>query len=387
MTKSAELDVDVIIPAYNSAPTIESAVGSIMGQTVHNIRVIVVNDGSTDGTQEILERMAGRDHRVLLIAQPHSGVVDALNTGLRACRAEFVARHDADDVALGDRLARQLAFLRNHPDVAISGAVVHIDQAGRPLGRHRSLRSPDLANPYTYPQLEPYLIHPFLMVRRRDIEEIGGYRYVFHAEDTDLYWRLQERGRLTNMPDLLGYYRIHDHSVTGASITNGRISALNSQRAGISAIRRRSGQPDIEFPNWALVEYQKARSLEGIIKIGCRDLDPTEAHRLAVATCAKMLELAGYRPYELDDEDCEVIRDVLIPELPHMSPDNRVQCVRMLSGSAARIALNGNFSAARRLVPPRLYPVAAAKLAYRMAAPASARRLIRHVAGRDGIVK
>ena len=249
------------------------------------------------------------------------------------------------------------------------------------------LPSPDLSDFDWYPQREPYLVHPFLMMRRRAAEKIGGYRYAFHAEDTDLYWRLQEIGQLANLPDLMGEYRIHADSVTGSSAANGRISATNSQRAGLSAKRRRSGRPDIDFPKSALEQYAAAHSLEGVIAVGTRDLDRSETQQLTRAACAKMLDLAGYRSYELEPEDCDFIRRTIVPALSEMKPDNRQYCARMLSGTAARLARAGRIAAAFHLAPARLYPPIAARLALRTVVPNSVLAQIRDAVGRPSIAK
>ncbi len=380
--------VDVIIPVYNGEKTIESAVASIQAQTVRDIRIIIVNDGSTDATKLIVEGLAAADKRVVLLDTANGGIVDALNTGLAACRADIIARHDADDLAHPGRFEKQLAYLHEHSDcAAVSGAFCQIDEAGRPLGPIQHLSSPDLANLDWYPQREPYLLHPFLMMRRAAVEAIGGYRHVFHAEDTDLFWRLQEKGQLANMPDLLGDYRIHAQSVTSVSVVNGRISALNSQLAGLSAMRRRTGRPDIAFQKSALREYQEARTLEGIVSLGSRGLDAAEVQRLAATVSAKLLESAGYRPYELEIEDCAFIRKALSDAMPHMEAANRRSCSQMLSGTAARLAYGGKVSAALQLAPPALYLVAAARLALRAVLPPNLRRSVRKAAGRDAFVK
>ena len=380
--------VDVIIPVYNGARTVESAVASIQAQTVRDIRILVINDGSTDATRPIVERLAAADPRVVLLNRANGGIVDALNAGLAACRADIVARHDADDLAHPERFARQLAYLRAHPDcAAVSGAFRQIDEAGRPLGPVQHLPSPELANLDWYPQREPYLLHPFLMMRRAAAEAVGGYRHVFHAEDTDLFWRLQERGRLVNMPDLLGDYRIHTQSVTGVSVVNGRISALNSQLAGLSAMRRRAGRADLAFPKSALAGYQEARSLAGIIALGSRGLDPDEAQRLAATVSAKLLETVGYRPYELDIDDCTFIHRALKAAMPRMEAANRRSCSKMLSGTTARLAIEGKVSAALQLVPPMLYPMVIVRIALRATLPASLRRSMRKAIGRNAFVK
>ena len=379
--------IDVVIPVFNGAETVESAVASIQAQTVRDIRIIVVNDGSTDGTQATVERLAAADGRVVLINRPNGGIVDALNVGLAACTTDLVARHDADDLAVPDRFEKQLEWLRSHPECsAVSGSVIHIDEAGRELGPKVEMDSPDRADPLAYPQQEPYLIHPFLMMRRAAVEAVGGYRYVFHAEDTDLYWRLQEMGQLANMPDLLGRYRIHGGSVTSASTLNGRVAAMSSQLAGISAMRRRAGRPDLAFPKSALAEYAQARTLKKIVRLGSRGLEEDEAARLAASTSAKILELSGYRPYELDEEDCSFIRASIMRALPSMTPGDRTLCVRMLSGTAARLAAQGQVSASLRMSPVRFYPLVAARLVLRTVLPNSLRAAMRRMAGRPALV-
>ena len=379
--------IDVVIPVFNGAETVESAVTSIQAQTLRDIRIIVVNDGSTDGTQAIVERMAAADGRVVPINRPNGGIVDALNAGLAACTADLVARHDADDLAVPDRFEKQLEWLRRHPECsAVSGSVIHIDEAGRELGPMVEMSSPDRANALAYPQQEPYLIHPFLMMRRAAVAAVGGYRHVFHAEDTDLYWRLQEQGQLANMPDLLGRYRIHGQSVTSVSTLNGRVAAMSSQLAGISALRRRAGRPDLAFPKSALAEYAQARTLKGIVRLGSRGLDPDEAARLAASTSAKLLELSGYRPYELDAQDGSFIRASIMRALPSMAPDDRTVCIRMLSGTAARLAARGHVAAALRMAPVKLYPLVAARLLLRTVLPSSLRAAMRRAAGRPTVV-
>lgn len=372
------------MPAYNAAATIESALASMQAQSVRDIDIVVVNDGSTDATRAIVERLAAADSRIRLHNQTNGGIVDALNAGLALCTTELVARHDADDLALSNRFEKQIAYLDANPDcVAVSGAVRHIDNDGQVLKPKATLPSPDLSDPAHSPQIEPYLIHPFLMVRRATIEEVGGYRYVFHAEDTDLYWRLQDRGRLFNMPDILGDYRIHAGSISGVSVVNGRVSAMNSQRAGISALRRRAGRVDIAFPKTFLREYESARSLEGMLKVASRGLDEEESRTLALSAGLKLLELAAFRPYEVETEDCVFIRSALRRAGRSLGKDNRALCGRMVSGTAARLIQFGGISSARQLLPVSLYPSMAVRLLLRVAVPKSARRMLQRAAGRD----
>ena len=381
-------EVDVVIPVYNAARTLESALASIQAQTVRNIRIIIVNDGSTDGSRALAERMAAADSRIVVLNQDNRGIVDALNAGLAVATADIIGRHDGDDLALPDRFEKQLKWLRDNPgDNAISGAFIRMDENGRHFGGIAKLTPPDQADPYYYPQIEPYLAHPFLMVRRAAVAAVGGYRHVYHAEDTDLYWRLQERGGIANMPDLLGYYRIHNQSVTGLSILNGRIAAVSSQLCGLSAIRRRTGRPDLPFPRDAVTEYKQAATLRNIVQLGIRGLDAEEAARLATGTCTKLLDLASYRPYELEAEDCTYIRETVVAALPGMSALNRSTAIRQLSGTAARLASKGQVGKALQLCPAEFFPQAALRLALRFTLPTPARNVLRTVAKKASLVK
>ncbi len=372
--------IDVVIAAYNAARTIESAIASIQAQTERNIRIIIVNDGSVDATKQIAERLAESDGRILVLNEEKSGIVDAVNAGLKHAKAEFIARHDADDLSLPDRFATQLAYFAEHSDcVAVSGGFQHIDEAGSPIGEPFFLPPPANADAECIPQREPYLSQPFLMLRRKAADAIGFYRHVIYAEDTDLYWRLMDIGRLHNLPNVLGQYRMHPHSVTASSVINGRISAVNSQRAGLSQLRRRAGKPDLDFPKSAYAEYELAASLDGIIEHGSLDLDCDEAERLRISACAKLVELAGHRAYELERDDCASIRRFLLPALKNMRQPSRSYCSQMLSGTSARLASKGKITEAFLLTPVPLYPAAAAKLAVRTLMPPLLRRRLRQV--------
>jgi glycosyltransferase involved in cell wall biosynthesis len=347
--------VDILLPVFNGATTITEAIESLQRQTFTSFRIIVVDDGSTDRTLEILTGLAARDSRITILTQPNLGIVAALNAGLRLCQAEFVARQDADDISDPSRLAVELDYLRGHTDcIAVSGAVKHIDAQGRFLGTIQTFPQPDRADPRWAPSREPYLMHPFLMVRREDLQAIGGYRYVCYSEDTDLYWRLQERGKMKNLDTTLGQYRVHARSISSASIINGRIMALSSQLAGLSALRRRTGRPDFCFPKEAIAEYRSTQTLLKLWELGKRQLDDDEAGYLRIALAAKLLELTDYRPYEPDIDDCQFIRDAF-HEATNLSNANRKHLAHLYARGGARLLINGKFRKVIALTPPRLY--------------------------------
>src|ERR1051325_1151561 len=108
--------VSVLLPVYNAERYLESALQSVLGQTFSDFEVIAVDDGSKDNSKKILERFAANDPRIRVISRPNTGIVGALNDGLAVARGEFIARMDADDVALPGRFQAQLDYLRGHPD-------------------------------------------------------------------------------------------------------------------------------------------------------------------------------------------------------------------------------------------------------------------------------
>jgi len=347
---SAGRRIDVLIPVFNGAATVASAIDSIRAQTLGNLRIVVVDDGSGDETPRILADMAASDSRILVVTIPHGGIVDALNAGLAHCTAEFIARHDADDIAYPHRLAEQLAYLDAHPDcVAVSSFARQVDGAGHPSGGLET-SCPDSFDPTWIPCKEPRLLHPFLLVRRRALLAIGGYRYVHHAEDADLYWRLQEVGRLHAIPRLLGDYRIHAQSVTGLSTLNGRISAIFSQLATISALRRRSNASDLTFPKSALDLMTAAVTAAGIFEIGKRELNSKESAYLKAAFAAKYLELAIWRWYDIELDDCRFIRAALLPVESQLPAGNRRSIRFSRAFLSARLLTKGRLRAAMVLL-------------------------------------
>ena len=379
--------VDVLMPAYNAAWSLPETLASIQAQTFKDIRIIVVDDGSTDDTAAVLSRIAALDPRIHIVTQKNGGIVAALNAGLAVCTAPLVARHDADDLSDPDRFERQVRYMEQHPDcVALAGAARHIDEKGRDLGTLSRLRDPANADENVFPASEPYLLHPMLMVRREAIEAVGGYRPVLHAEDSDLYWRLRDEGRLHNMAEVLGSYRLHAASVSSQSIFSGRQQALASQLAAISAQRRRNGSKDLVFDEALLNQLKQPLSLERIFEVGSRGLTQSERDWLALAVSAKLLGLCFYRPFELTVDDCKFIRLALSKNPEIAGPENAVRLREVLIGTSVRLVLKGMVSDAMILTWPKLVPATLLRVAFRVMLPNSLRDRIKRAAGRRSAV-
>ena len=139
------MKVSVVMPVRDGERFVAEAIGSVLGQTVSDLELIVVDDGSTDSTPALLAGVA--DPRVRVLTQPPSGLAPALNAGCAEAAAPVIARMDADDVALPDRLEWQLAFLDAHPDVALlGGGIVLVDEEGREFDREPAAAAPALVD-------------------------------------------------------------------------------------------------------------------------------------------------------------------------------------------------------------------------------------------------
>ena len=233
--------VSVVMPVRNGGRFLEPAVRSILDQELRDLELVVVDDGSTDDSPRVLQRLAAADPRVRVLTGPATGLVAALNQGCAAARAPLVARMDADDLSLPPRLARQCAAMDADPELVLLGTGVrYVDEHDRPL-HTRILPQDDASLRRTLERSVPFT-HSAVVMRRSAFERAGGYRAALrHAEDHDMWLRLAEHGRLGNLPEALVLYRIHSGQVM---VSDPRGSALSSLLSVHSARVRRSGQPD-----------------------------------------------------------------------------------------------------------------------------------------------
>ncbi|UVI39094.1 glycosyltransferase family 2 protein [Qipengyuania spongiae] len=359
--------IDVLIPVYNAAETLDEALATIAAQSFTDFHVIAVDDGSTDGSAAVLSRWARADRRFSVTSQANAGIVAALNTALSLASAPFVARMDADDLCDPDRFYRQYSYLTANEDVvAVAGRVEHIDEHGRPLAGLPHPGDPALADANWVPAREPYLIHPFLMARREAVMKAGGYRYVPHSEDSDLYWRLAEAGRLHNLDEGLGRYRFHTQSISGGSIVNGRIMAVGSQLGALAARARTRGEGDAGFTTDLVPALKDARSLETMCAIARGHVAEVDRNRFGLAAGIKLLELAAYRPFEIETEDCDFIAEqVRGADNLDLPPGNRREIDWYLGEAGARLLKQGRIRDAAAITPPRLWPTVLAKATLR----------------------
>ncbi|MBN2098587.1 MAG: glycosyltransferase family 2 protein [Dehalococcoidia bacterium] len=206
--------VSVVMPVYNGEKHLAEAVESILRQTFRDFEFIIIDDGSTDGSPDILRRYQKEDDRVRVYQQENRGCVAASNRGCQLARGEYVARMDHDDVSLPQRLAKQVSYLEAHPEIGVLGTwIQEIDSRGL----KREIR-PKLTKPRVVAWglcFESCLPNPTVMMQRAVIERIGFYgTEVPYADDYDLWVRASSVTQLANIPEVLLLYRVWPGSLT-----------------------------------------------------------------------------------------------------------------------------------------------------------------------------
>ncbi|TVQ31347.1 MAG: glycosyltransferase [Phycisphaeraceae bacterium] len=207
--------ISILLPVYNAGAFLEEAVESVLAQSRADFELLALDDGSNDGSTDVLRRFEAMDPRVRVVSRPNAGLVRTLNELIELASAPLLARMDADDVCLPDRLRAQVEFLDANPDVVcIGGAVVFIDESGRVLHRPAPVRG-DMAVQREALCGRTPICHPASMFRAEAIRKVGGYRAsTWPAEDLDLWLRLGELGALDNVPECVLQYRLHAASIS-----------------------------------------------------------------------------------------------------------------------------------------------------------------------------
>jgi len=198
--------LSVILPVYNGMPYLPEAVESILTQTYTDFTLIIVNDGSTDGTGDYLRTIS--DPRVVVIKQKNAGQGAARKVALSRCQSEYVALMDADDVSLPNRLAIQVAFLDNHSDTVMIGTQFDF-LVGDKI--QKALRAPKNDTEIRARLMEGRagLCNPSLMFRRQNALACGEYPVGIFGEDIDFCLQMCEQGIVANIDRVLVQYRMH----------------------------------------------------------------------------------------------------------------------------------------------------------------------------------
>lgn len=226
MTKKSPT-VSVILPAYNAERYIEESIQSVLRQDFKDYELIIINDGSTDNTQDIINYYKSLDDRIVAIKQKNQGLVKTLNHGLALARGEYIARIDGDDPWMNCKLSRQLKEFKNNPSlVLVGGGFEVIDEDGFYVETiFPPTEDDDLRRAL---MLRNVFGHAGIMMLKSAAKSVGGY----HAdcgptEDYDLWIRLAKIGTVKNLAFPVYRYRINS---TGISQQNSTIQAIETKK-------------------------------------------------------------------------------------------------------------------------------------------------------------
>lgn len=235
--------VSVVLPVFNGAKYVLGSINSILNQTFQKFELIIVNDGSTDETANVLKNI--HDLRIKVITfKKKRGIAYAINAGVSRANGMYIARMDSDDLSISTRLEEQVSFLKTHPNVALVGTWSKlINSEGKKVGEKRfpiedrEIRSIIIRfNPF---------IHPSIMVRKRVILEVGRYSQEYEgAEDYDMFLRICAKYRVANIPKLLIKFRLHSGS---ASFTELKRIEKQALRVRFHALK------ELGYPWWNYV--------------------------------------------------------------------------------------------------------------------------------------
>lgn len=206
--------VSVVMPAYNAEKYLREAIDSILTQTYKDFEFIIINDGSTDRTKEIIQSYS--DPRIIYLEnEKNSGICVTLNKGLDAARGRYIARMDSDDISMPERLAVQVDYLDQHPNVGVIGSYLQlIDENG--ANKYIFEFSPDPDECYINMIFATSVGHPSVLIRKSCLKEnnLEYEEYFRGMEDFYLWWQLAKHTQISNIPRPLLYYRCHGSQVT-----------------------------------------------------------------------------------------------------------------------------------------------------------------------------
>jgi len=214
--------VSVLIPVYNASLDLEEAIRSILKQSYLNLEVILVDDCSTDNSLELIKRF--KDDRILLIElDENRGIGGALNAGLAMATGKYILRMDADDIALPERIAKQVAFMESHPEIGVSGALAEYFD-GTPFN-----------SAVAQEQLKPNLLidcvfaHPTVIIKKQLLDK-HEIQFTGYLEDYELWVRLSSLTEFGLLPEVVLYYRRSEQQFTATNLEQ-RTSEANKIRA------------------------------------------------------------------------------------------------------------------------------------------------------------
>lgn len=199
---------------FNGERFLRAAIDSILNQTYSDFEFIIIDDGSSDRSLEIIRQYQKLDKRIVIIQnESNIGLAGSLNNGIAVAKGEFIARMDADDVSLPARLGKQFSFMKKNPEVGVVGSQIQIiDSHGNVIENDRLPTSDTLIRWKMC--FENPIRHPTVMMRTSLVRQVNGYRDYKTTQDYDLWQRISEISELRNLDETLILYRLHDSNIS-----------------------------------------------------------------------------------------------------------------------------------------------------------------------------
>ncbi len=235
--------ISVAMSVYNNEPYLPAAIESVLAQDFGDFEFLILNDGSKDGSREVIDGYAAKDSRIRPIHRENKGLIASLNEIIDNARAPLIARMDGDDMSKPNRFSHQLAFLEANPDHGVVGTWMDvIDEHGEPWPE-RQAEYPITHDGFMAAIGKGRLIsHPSVIMRRDLVRKVGGYRAMYrHCEDIDLWLRLSEITRICSIAEPLYVYRRYDMQV---SYHHSSTQRLGAAIALLAHEARLEGRPD-----------------------------------------------------------------------------------------------------------------------------------------------
>ena len=206
--------ISIILPVYNCEQYIKDSIKSILEQTYENFELIIINDGSTDRSEEIIKTF--NDHRINYYYQKNEGLSKSINKGIRLAKYEYIARQDADDISLPKRLEKLVLYLKSHPDCFLVGSWAQIIKKDNLTNRY--LIHPTTHTGCIYKLLfDCCFTHTSVLIKKSIFEEVGFFNEdnsKVPPVDYEMWSRISKKAKVSNIPEVLVYFRENPSSIS-----------------------------------------------------------------------------------------------------------------------------------------------------------------------------
>lgn len=247
--------VTVLMPVFNGETYLREAIESILGQTFGNFEFLIVDDGSTDKSLDIIASY--EDPRIRLHANgSNRGTVHALNTGLELAKGEYIARMDCDDISLPHRLEQQVRFMDAHPHIGVCGSGMRIIKKGK-LKNRRYLPESDQELKITL-LFNTCFFHPTVIMKKAAIKNLLYPKNLVYTQDYNFWVQLAQGIRFANLPEILVYFREHDRQISQKKADLQKSNARRIRKSYLHSMIHDISDEELE------IHHQIAENHEGV---------------------------------------------------------------------------------------------------------------------------